>query len=171
MTSFIFSACENNLEEVNSLSAKEKILEEATNVTLYISEGGQLSAKLVGPTMLSSSEDTVVTIFPNKLHVDCYDSLGKITSQISAHYGRYNQTVGLVYLKDSVVIFNTKGDTLRSQDLWYDEIKGKIYTENDVEITDINGITYGKGLESDAELKHRTIFNSRGYRDVQDADK
>ena len=44
-------------------------------------------------------------------------------------YGKYFETLGKVYLRDSVIVITTKGDTLKSPDLWWDQNKKMFYTD------------------------------------------
>ena len=129
-----------------------------------------MKAKLISPYMLRYNLDTSYLEFPKTLHVNFFDSLGKIESQVDALYGKYFETRNLVYLKDSVVVFNVKGDTLRSPDLWWDQNTKKFFTEKHIRLrTKDKKIYGGRGFEADQDLNHWTIFEPSGIITVADS--
>jgi LPS export ABC transporter protein LptC len=154
--------------------------EEATDVESFMSEGdnvgGKLSAKVKGkltaPYMLRYQRtDTPYTEFPRSLHVDFYkaDSNAKanadpiIESQMDALYGKYFQNQEKIFLKDSVVVKNIlKGDTIRCQELWWDQHTEKFYTDKPVRIYQKDKILYGTGMEADQIFRRYTITRLTG---------
>ena len=95
--------------------------EEAINMESLLSQQGKLSARLKAPLMLRFFGDTVYAEFPKSLHCDFYDENGVIESRLDSKYGKYYENMGKVYLRDSVVVITTKGDTLRTPELWWDQ--------------------------------------------------
>ena len=155
---FVFS-CENDPDVVNQTNVRKPNVEEAFNIQSFLSQNGQLRAKLIAPYMLRYSMDTAFIEFPKTLHVNFFDSLGKVESQVDALYGKYFETQSKVYLRDSVVAFNVKGDTLRTPDLWWDQNTRKFYTDNVVRIhRKDQHIVGGKGMEATQDLTDITIF-------------
>lgn len=131
---FFVCACENDMKQVQALSKKTTAVEEAVDVESYLSQGAVVKAKLLAPVMLRIQSDTQATEFPKSLHVDFYNDSTQIESQLFAKYGRYMESQSKVLLKDSVIVFNIKGDTLRTEELWWDQNKGNFYTDQPVSI-------------------------------------
>ncbi|MBK8953817.1 MAG: LPS export ABC transporter periplasmic protein LptC [Chitinophagaceae bacterium] len=50
-------------------------------------------------------------------------------SWLDCKYGKYFENQNKVYLRDSVVVINTKGDTLKTSELWWDQINKTFYTD------------------------------------------
>ena len=115
---FFVCSCHNNYQEVQDLARKKMAVDKATDVESYLSQNGAVRAKLTAPEMTMMRNDTPKTEFPKSLHVDFYDSV-KIQSKLSARYGLYYNNKRLVFLRDSVVVFNMQGDTLRCEELWW----------------------------------------------------
>ena len=109
---FFVCSCHNNYQEVQDLAKKKIPVDKATNVESYLSQDGIVKAKLVAPVMTMVRSDTPKTEFPKSLHVDFYDSV-KVQSKLFAKYGLYYNNKRLVFLRDSVIVFNVQGDTLR----------------------------------------------------------
>ncbi len=154
-----FLSCENDPEVVNRNNQRKPNIEEAFNIQSFLSQNGSLRAKLVAPYMLRYSLDTSYIEFPRTLHVNFYDSTGQVESQVDALYGKYLETQSKVFLRDSVVAFNIKGDTLRTPDLWWDQNTRKFYTDNVVRIyRKGQNIIGGRGMVATQDLSDITIF-------------
>ena len=108
---FIFS-CENSLEDIEKITSRRIGVEEAKQVDIVYSLGDKTKARLSAPFMLRHQEAVPYIEFTKTIHADFYDDSLRIESKMDAHYGRYMEAESKVYLKDSVVVFNTKGDTL-----------------------------------------------------------
>ena len=155
--------CENDPKEIKALTERRLMVEEAKDIQSYLSQNGKMRARLVSPLMRRFSADTQYIEFPQTLHVDFYDSLGKIESQLNARYGKYFETLNKVYLRDHVVVANVKGDTLRSPDLWWDQNTQKFYTDKQVQIKRSGDrILGGMGMEASQDLSDILIRQPMG---------
>lgn len=159
---FFMQSCENDVNEVRELSRKKENVEEGRNIDSYLSMDGKMKAHLTAPLMLRYQGDTGrKTEFPRSLHVDFYnDSTTRIESQLSARYGRYMENESKVYLRDSVVAFNVKGDTLFCKEMYWDQNQQKFYTEKEVTISQrypkkrFSGI----GMNCNQDLTNLTLY-------------
>lgn len=125
----VLFSCENDINEVRALDAKSTKLETGTQINAYMSTEGKLQAHLTAPVMTRSTSDSNMTEFPKTLHVYLYSDSGKqISTYIFAKYGRHVGSRNLIFLKDSVVIYNTNKDTLRTAELYWDQNSNKMYT-------------------------------------------
>lgn len=166
---FFFAGCENDLDKVKAGQERKPAIEEAFKIQSLLSQNGVLKAKLIAPYMLRYSLDTSYLEFTKTLHVNFYDSLGTVESQVDALYGKYLETQSKVYLRDSVVVFNIKGDTLRSPELWWNQNTKKFYTDKHIRLHTKDKRLYGgKGFEADQDLKHWSIFQPTGVLGVPD---
>jgi LPS export ABC transporter protein LptC len=155
-----FSSCENDPDVVNAGNERKPNIEVAHKIESFLSQSGTVRAKLISPYMLRYTLDTSYLEFPKTLHVNFFDSLGKVESQVDALYGKYYETRSLIYLKDSVKVFNVKGDTLWTPDLWWDQNTKKFFTDNRVRIRRKDQrIIGGKGLEATQDLKDIIIYH------------
>lgn len=147
-------SCENTQEEIDRLTKKVTMQEEAINVESYISQEGKMKARLKAPLMLRVMADTQYVEFPRSLHVDFYNDSTEIETYLDSKYGKYFEHLNKVYLKDSVVVITIQGDTLRCHDLWWDQNKEMFYTDSVATYRSPgNDITGGKGMEATQDLK------------------
>lgn len=170
LSSFFLFACENDMGKINEDNQRKANIEEAYNIQSFLSQNGNLRAKLISPFMLRYAMDTSYLEFPKTLHVNFFDSLGNVESQVDALYGKYFETRSQVYLRDSVVVFNVKGDTLRTPDLWWDQSTKKFYTDKSIRLRTKDKRLYGgKGFTADQDLNNWTIFQPTGILIVPDS--
>lgn len=158
-TVFIISSCENDVKKIKALTEKKVMKDVATDIESYLSQDGKMKAKLTAPLMVRVEADTVYDEFPNTLHVDFYNDSIKIETRLDSKYGKYFETQNKVYLRDSVVVINIKGDTLRTPDLWWDQNTKLFYTDKYAIYHGIGKDIYGgKGLVATQDLTS-IIFN------------
>jgi len=156
-----FFSCENDTNRIQELSRQKTTIDEARDVTTFLSQDGMMKAKLLAPLMLRYQADTSYVEFPKTMKVDFFDSTAKVESKLSALYGKYYETRNMVYIRDSVVVYNIKGDTLWTTELWWDQNTQKFYTDKHVRIHRKEDKINGRGMEarqdlSDIIIKHPT---------------
>src|SRR4030095_3560006 len=92
---FIFS-CVNDPKQIEKLTRQKVLVDEGKNIVSYLSQKGELKAKLTAPIMnrfATDKTDTVYFEFPNTLHADFYDSTAKLESWLDSKHGKYFQTL------------------------------------------------------------------------------
>lgn len=170
LSCFFFFACENDQKKINDWLAPKAMVEEARNIETYLSQGSIVKAKLWAPYMLRYSSDTVYVEFTKSLHVNFFDSLGKLDSHLDALYGKYFETLNKVFLRDSVLVYNTAGDTLRCPELWWDQNAGSFYTDKPVWVKRGGTVLYGKeGMNARQDLSDIHLRSTTGLVDVPDS--
>ena len=166
LLTFIISgtACENDVAVVNELLEKKTAVEEGYNIESYLSQEATMKAKLSAPYMLRYVTDSAFIEFPKTLHVDFYDTTGRIESILDARYAKYREFERKVYLRDSVVVINkVKGDTLKTNELWWDQDKQEFYTDKYVEVRQADKIIFAQeGLRAKQDLSEYWFYNTNG---------
>jgi LPS export ABC transporter protein LptC len=158
------SACENEKSVVDNYGKKKLGVEEVVNADITYTLSGRAKAKLLAPLMLRVQDTLPFVEFPNKLHVDFFDKDGKVESKLDALYGKYFESKSLVFLRDSVRVINTKGDTLHCKELYWDRARTgrEFYTDKPVRIRTLTKIIDGTGMESAQDFKNWMITDSKG---------
>lgn len=166
------AGCEKKKEK-EILHPRQLVPEEVTNIEGLLSEPnndstGKLDAKVKGklsaPYMLRYQRtDSPYAEFPRSLHVDFYNVDMQVESQLDALYGKYLETQEKVFLRDSVVVKNIlKGDTVRCQELWWDQHTERFTTDKPVRIYTKDKILFGTGMEADQNFRWYTIRKLTG---------
>ena len=149
-----FTSCENDPAKIKAWTEQKVLVEEGKMIESYLSQGGKMKAKLTSPLMYRYQSDTVYTEFPKSLHVDFYDDSVKVTSWLTALYGKYFENMNKVFLRDSVTVINVNGDTLRCPELWWDQDQQKFYTDKPARLDGKDkNIVGNQGLEATQDLK------------------
>jgi LPS export ABC transporter protein LptC len=150
----IFSSCENDPRDIDNWTKRAELREEGKIIESYLSQGGALRARLTAPQMYRYHRDTLITEFPQSLHVDFYDDSVRVESWLTSRYGIYYENLNKVFLRDSVTVINTEGDTLRCPELWWDQNQQKFYTDKPARLDGKDKhITGTQGLEATQDLK------------------
>jgi len=151
---FYFTSCENDPKEIENWTKKAELKEEARTIESYLSQGGVMKAKLTAPLMYRYQRDTIINEFPETLHVDFYNDSVQVESKLSANYGIYYENLNKVFLRDSVIVINNEGDTLRCPELWWDQNQQKFFTDKPARLDGVDKhITGNQGLEATQDLK------------------
>ena len=158
---FFMLACENNVNEVQALSARIGGIDVGKDVSIFISTDGKMTAKLTAPLMKKYLLDSGRMVeFPNTIKVDFYKDSLHIESKLSADYANYKEEENKVFLKDNVIVYNVLGDTLWCKEMIWDQVNNKFTTDKEVIVKQHNPIAkiYGKGFEANQDLSDIHIF-------------
>ncbi len=169
----LFSACQkNNVEQIKSFSHPEGAPEMvADSFTLIYSDSSIVRFKLTTPKMLIyEDEKEPYKEFPNGMLVEKFNTDLQIISYLRADYGKHYEKKDLYECKHNVVAINEKGDTLKTNHLFWDEKNERIYSDEYVQIIGKDQILHGTGFESDPQFFDVELTNPQGpiYFDVEE---
>ena len=150
---FLYIACENDEATVNAFFEKKLGVDEAIDIESFMSQGGRMRAKLTAPLMLRYQDTGSRIILPKTLHVDFFDSTLTIESRMDAFYASYFENRNIINLKDSIQVYNIKGDTLFCNELNWDQALGRFSTDKPVRIHTPDMIMFGEGLSAPQDFK------------------
>ncbi len=162
---FCISSCENSKQQLNQFSTKKIGIEQAKGVSILYTTGGKTTAHITAPLMLRHQEANPFIEFTQSIHADFFNDSLHIESKLDAHYAKYIESESKVFLRDSVVVFNTKGDTLYCQELYWDRnLTGhEFYTNKPVRIRTPTQIIDGDGLDAPQDFTSWHITNGKGF--------
>ncbi len=153
---FVLAGCENDINTVKNLGKKVVGVDEAKNVESYMSQNGKTRAKLVAPSMLLTQDEYGKRVeYPKTLKVDFFDDSLHLQSKLFARYGSYSERDNKIFLQDSVIVFNVKGDTLITKELYWDQASQRFTTDKPVYISQSQPARQrliGIGFNSDQNL-------------------
>jgi LPS export ABC transporter protein LptC len=166
-----FFSCENSKEDIDRLTNRMVSVDEAKDVSTLLSQNGKMRARLIAPLMLRYQSDTSYVEFPKTLKVDFFDSTGQVESKLFALYGKYFETQGKVYIRDSVLVYNIKGDTLRTTELWWDQNTQKFYNNKPTLVIRSNGDNFvgRNGMEATQDLSDIVFLSPKGSFAMKDS--
>ena len=163
--SFTCFACENDIKGIPSLRKKQVGVEIGRDIESYYSVDAKVKARLTSPYMVQYMADSPYVEFPKSLHVDFYNDTLRIQTKMDAKYGKYYQYDNKVFLRDSVIVKNSiTGDTLKTNELWWDKKKQTLFNDKPSYIFKKDGTQlFAKdGLEAAQDLTWYTFRKVSG---------
>jgi LPS export ABC transporter protein LptC len=162
---FAMASCENDLREIEKISSRALNLPVDTSrgVEVIFSDSAVVKGKLIAPVMLYHKTENPYYEMTNGLTVIFYDENQKETSRIVADHGIRRENEKLVELRRNVVVTTQKGDTFKSEELFWDETKREFYSNQVVNITKLDGTSIsGTQFRSDQNFDYPVIQNATG---------
>lgn len=165
----LFLGCESNFKEVQKINFSEFVPSgEADKINLKYTDSGRITAVLVSPKMREyASVSFPFTEFPIGIDVTLYDKNGKRTF-IKSDYATSFKLTNIIDLKGNVKINSQDGQTLETDQLYFDQKNEWFFTEKSFKFTDPKGISNGTGIDFSKDFK---VINSQSIAgEVESAD-
>ena len=157
------------MQQVNSLTmALDSAQMTGTDVELTRSLNGLIVVRMRSCEVRQLQSDNNTFEFPKGLEMFMYDTLGNVTSHMSANYSIYYDKEGIWEAKDDVVVNNEKGDQLNTEYRVWNRDKATIETDQFVKISTADGIIYGDGMVADQHFNNWEVKNGRGIFNIED---
>lgn len=154
----------NDIQQVRKVSRDTEFpVETGRNVTINYTDSGFLKARVFTPLMERyASDDKQYTEMTKGITIYFLTKDKKVESYLKSKYAiRYDRDKKMIARND-VVLVNIKGDTMRTEELLWNEATQRISSEKSVRITTKDEIIIGDGFESNAEFTQYKIFRIRG---------
>jgi hypothetical protein len=166
----ILVSCKNeeeNKDELAFMKEFDGIRSESFGVTYYFSDSARVTAELKAAHIMEKEEndkgEKVFQIVDQGLRLNFLDGRGKPHSYIESDSGRFDLTNKLGGLFKNVHLVNSKGETLDTEALYWNEKKDSIFTDQLVRIETADKIIIGKkGFRSNTEFSEYIIYGIEG---------
>lgn len=159
ITVTLFFGCESNFKEVQKSNFSDFVPSgEAEKINLKYTDSGRITAILVSPLMKEyASVDFPFTDFPKGIDVTLYDKNKKRTV-IVADYATSYKLTNCIDLRGNVKITSQDGQTLETEQLYFDQMNEWFFTEKKFKFNDLKGISNGIGIDFSKDFK---VINSQ----------
>ncbi len=150
-----FSACENDINEVNRLFSNEETkIETAIGVEMLYSDSAILTLRITTPKLVRHiAERDHWQEFPDGLEIEFFDKTGQeVTGRMTANYAQRYDADAKFIVQDSVVWYGEKGEKLETEELIWEEENDKVHTNKFVIVSRPDEIIYGQGFESNKDF-------------------
>ncbi len=174
LTSVLFFACENDMNEVNRLFSKEETLAEtAREVEMVYSDSSILKLRIVAPTLLRHLDKrNPMQEFPDGLLIEFFSDDGrKVVGRMTAGYAQQYDDDERFIVRDSVVWVGSQGERLETEELIWEAEKDKVSTNKFVVVRRPDEIIYGHGFESNQKFTEWRIRAIEGRIKANDLTK
>jgi LPS export ABC transporter protein LptC len=148
-------------------------VQESWDVTYLYSDSGKITARLEAPYLremknTENPDQTELEMNQGVRLVIINRATGAEDSHLTSKYARINQQTGIAEARDSVVVLNSEGAKLETEQLfWYRE-QDQIKTDKFVKITTRDEILFGEGMVANSGFNTYKIFKIRGTLSVKE---
>ncbi|MBI5913799.1 MAG: LPS export ABC transporter periplasmic protein LptC [Bacteroidetes bacterium] len=151
----LFSACENDMSEVNRLFSKDETqVETATGVEMLYSDSAILKLRIVSPKLVRHLDKKMpFQEFPDGLTVEFFTENGlEVSGRLTAKYAERYENDNKFIVRDSVVWTGGAGERLETEELIWEEETDRVHTTKFVIVRRPDEIIYGHGFESNQKF-------------------
>jgi len=166
LASISFFSCRDNIKELDEIMQKQSVFptEQGEAVEILYTDSGLVRIRIIAPVMnhFTVNVPEPYTEMPKGIYMEFYNDSSKIKTTLKADYGiRYERTKK-TEVKKNVVVVNVNGETLNTEQLFWDESTRKIYTDVFVKITTKREVLRGTGLVANEDFSDYEIRNPVG---------
>lgn len=171
-SAILLFSCDNADEDDQAASEEMMMTEYNENLSVVNSQNGRRSYYFETPLVEGYQlAREPYREFRKGVKVITYkdDSLSTVDGVLTANYAIYYEKRKLWEAKGNVVVEKSDGKTLYTQQLFWNERTGKIYSNVDSKIVQNAGrdVFIGEGFESDAEFKDWRFRRMKGRMEVE----
>lgn len=171
----LLNACDSDLQRIKEISAKQftSSVDSTTFVDVIYSDSAKVKLEMTAPLLLQHQDAkkpaNAYDEMPRGVKIVFFDTLRKETGSIIADSAINHSATKIIEFHKNVVAVNAQGDTYKSDELIWDQVKKTIYSNKPVKITMINGtVLNGMPFTSDEKLMHPELGKSTGIFPVSD---
>lgn len=160
----MFFSCENNFKAVQNIGILDSgPLTIAENINSKYTDSGRLKTILQSPKMLNySNREFAFYEFPEGLKLILFDKEKKESNVYSDYAIMYDKT-GIIDLQGNVVIATHDKDTLFADQLFYDQNKEWLFTNQPVTFKMQDQLINGNGFDSNRDFTNAQVLEMTGH--------
>ena len=165
---FLFVFACNQAEDLDLSTRNEEIPSRSLiNAHVIFKDSGFLKIDLRSPLIEEfAMTDSPYTKFSKGLEMDFYNKSIDSPGYLRANWAVMNDMKGWYEGRGDVLVINEKGDTLKTQKLFWNKNERRVFTQDTVYIISKSGdsLQANNGLEAKDDLSEYSLFNNRGMK-------
>ncbi|MET3730824.1 LPS export ABC transporter periplasmic protein LptC [Moheibacter stercoris] len=142
-----------------------------TNAHVIFKDSGFIKIDLRSPLIEEFAMiDSPYTLFKKGLEMNFFNKTIDSPGYLRADWAMMNEMRGWYEGRGNVVVISEKGDTLKTEKLFWNKTKRLVFTQDTVFIISKSGdsLQANNGLEAKDDLTEYTLFNNQGIKLVKD---
>jgi LPS export ABC transporter protein LptC len=159
MSAFFFYQCKEEArvltdEEAGKWANKEML----RDINLVYSDSAKIEIRIIAPQMIRyTDKNESKEEFPIGFQAFFYGENNELLNTLASKYAIRVRKEGKTYMKDSVTFTTVDKEILKTSELTWDEILGRISTDKFVRIIRKNELLQGYGFETDQNFRAGTV--------------
>lgn len=169
-SAILLSACQEPQRPVQETPAEKLMTEYSENRTIIATENGKKQYQFFAPLLEGyTAGDEPYREFRRGIRMTTFqkDSTDLVDVTLTANYAIFYEKRKLWEAKGNVVVRKSDGKTLYTEQLFWNDITNKIYSNVDAKIVENGGETYVSGFESDEEFRYWSAREMDGRMEVE----
>lgn len=160
----LISSCENDLKDVEQISAKKLTIpvDKSTGVEVIYSDSARVKGKMITPEYLHYKTEKPYIEMNKGVTIILYDTQQQESARVKADYAIRRENEKLVELRRNVVATNSQGQTFKSEELIWDENKGRFFSSRLVAITSKGNTLFGNNFWANQDFSYYEINQATG---------
>ena len=144
----------------------------AENIEILYSDSARLQMKMVTPLVKQfNSVQEMRDEYPQGLRAWFYEDTGELKGEITAKWAKHDRVKDLWEAQNDVVITKANGQTLETEQFFWDTKKAIVYSEKHTKITEPNGtIATGNSFIANQDFTNMRLIKGRATIIVTDED-
>lgn len=151
-----------DVKSIQAFQQEAELKENGYEITILYTELGKIKAKILAPVLSRYLNESGITDFDQGLKIFFFNEDNKVGSSLTADYGKAYEKEEELYVRDNVIVINTKGEKLNTEELIWKKKEKKIFSEKFVKIQTENEIIFGEGLEALEDFSEYSIKKVKG---------
>ena len=158
----VFLSCKNDPKVVQEFfSGKDFPIEQLKEVELIQTENGNIKVKIVANNINRFQNSQPELIFSNNLVVTFYTDSSKVQSILKSERASIDEQKRIMIASKNVIL-ESDNKKLETEELVWDEMSNKIYTDKKVKITTGKEVIFGEGFTSTPDFTEYEIVKIHG---------
>ena len=161
----LFLSCTNDYSEILSeIDYSQKPIQEVENIQIVRTDSGRIVFRMTAPVVerYTHLEKEPYELFPKGMTVETFSDYPSVESSLTCDYAINQISKDLWEARDNVVVVTVDGDTVKTEQMFWDMKAERIYSDKYVNIRRENEIIYGEGFESNQTLSNGRIVHFKG---------
>ncbi len=165
------AACSSNdKEQIDAITDRSLIpMLDTDTVTTLISDSG-ITRYRISATKWDIYDKAVPSYweFQQGIYLEKFNEDFETEASLRSDYARYDDGAQVWELDGNVKAMNLQGEQFETQQLFWDQQSGRVYSDSSITVTRANSIIVGVGFESNQEMTQYTILHPQGVFPIKD---
>lgn len=157
-------SCVNDIDTIKKVTYNPKSPDNVTqNLEVKYTDSGYAKIQLFAKLAETYTKPESVMKLKDGLKVNFFSNDGKVVSYLTALYGEINYTKGIMFVKDSVQLYNIeKHQRLETEELIWNQKDSNIFTNKSVIVKTPGGILFGDGIRTQQNFEYYEFIHPKG---------
>ena len=160
----LFSCANDSKDIIDQIDYQNYPTQSAENIEIVRTDSGKIAIKIFAPILEHYEVEGKEPYdeFIKGINVVTYSNYPEVSSSLTCKYAKHEIGIDKWEARNDVVVVNIDGDTVKTEQMFWDSKTEKIYSDKAVNIRTKNEIIYGTGFTAKQDFTNWKINNIKG---------